>query len=109
MLGRASYAETSGTALATYALCAGLHARYLEPALEVPALRAYRALLAGLERRTGGLSMGDISTATMPYPSWAYALIPRVRDAPHGVAALILAGIAAAARWPGATSAAPKW
>jgi len=109
VLGRASYAETSGTALATYALCAGLHARYLEPALEVPALRAYRALLAGLERRTGGLSMGDISTATMPYPSWAYALIPRVRDAPHGVAALILAGIAAAARWPGATSAAPKW
>jgi hypothetical protein len=28
-------------------------------------------------------------------PAWAYALIPGVRDPPHGVAALILAGIAA--------------
>ena len=96
VLGRASYQETSGTALVACALFAGLHAGYLEPALEAPALRAYRALLAGLERRAHGTSMRDISTLTMPYPSFGYALVPRVRDAPHGVAALILAGIAAA-------------
>jgi unsaturated rhamnogalacturonyl hydrolase len=95
VLGRASYEETSGSALVAYALFSGVHAGYLPPALEAAALRAYRALLAGLERRSDGRSMSGISTATMPYPEWVYALIPRVRDAPHGVAALILAGTAA--------------
>jgi unsaturated rhamnogalacturonyl hydrolase len=95
VLGRTSYEETSGSALIAYALFSGVHAGYLAPILEVAASRAYRALLAGLERRSDGPSMSGISTATMPYPAWGYALIPRVRDAPHGVAALMLAGIAA--------------
>jgi rhamnogalacturonyl hydrolase YesR len=94
-LGRASYEETSGSALVAYALFTGLRAGSLTPALQAPASRAYRALLAALERRSDGPSMPRVSTATMPYPAWAYALIPRVRDPPHGIAALILAGIAA--------------
>ena len=97
VLGRASYPETSGTALVAYALFAGVEAGYLSPELEAHADEAYRALLGGLERRSDGVSMRDISTATMPYPEWAYPLVPRVRDAAHGVAALILAGIAAPA------------
>jgi unsaturated rhamnogalacturonyl hydrolase len=98
VLGRPSYAETSGTALCAYGWLAGLDAGYLPEAFEEPAERAYRALIGGLERRPDGLSMRDISTATMPYPSWGYAFIPRVRDASHGIAAMILAGIAAARR-----------
>jgi len=98
VLGRPSYPETSGTALVAYALMAGLEAGHLPSGLEEPAKRAFRALVAGLERRASGTSMRDISTATMPYPAWGYALIPRVRDAAHGVAAMILAGIAAARR-----------
>jgi unsaturated rhamnogalacturonyl hydrolase len=98
LLGRASYPETSGTALVVYALFSGLTAGYLPPALAEPATRAYRALVRSLERRPDGPSLRDISTATMPYPAWAYALIPRVRDAPHGVAAMLLAGIAAGER-----------
>ncbi len=98
VLGRASYPETSGTALLACALLRGVDAGYLPAELAAPAERAYRALLGRLERRAGGRSMRDISAATMPYPAWGYALIPRVRDAPHGVAAMILAGIAAANR-----------
>ncbi len=97
VLGRASYEETSGSALVAYALFCGVRDGYLAPALEAVASRSYRALLSGLEQRRDGKSMPGISTATMPYPAWVYALIPRVRDAPHGVAALILAGIAASA------------
>jgi unsaturated rhamnogalacturonyl hydrolase len=104
VLGRASYEETSGSALVAYALFSGVHAAYLAPTFDAPAARAYRALLGGLERRSDGPSMSGISTATMPYPAWAYALIPRVRDAPHGVAALILAGIAAAGSTRAATA-----
>lgn len=98
VLGRPSYPETSGTALVAYALLAGVDAGHLPSRFAEPAMRAFRALVAGLERRSGVTSMRDISTATMPYPAWGYALIPRVRDAPHGVAAMILAGIAAARR-----------
>jgi unsaturated rhamnogalacturonyl hydrolase len=109
VLGRPSYEETSGSALCAYALLRGRAAEYLGPALEAPAARVYRALLERLEQRRHGMSMRQISTATMPYPAWGYALIPQVRDAPHGVAAMILAGIAAsrastapsAARTPG--------
>jgi unsaturated rhamnogalacturonyl hydrolase len=98
VLGRSSYPETSGSALVAYALLSGLDAGHLPSAFEEPAMRAYRTLVIGLDRRAGGTSMRDISTATMPYPAWGYALIPRVRDAPHGVAAMIFAGIAAARR-----------
>jgi len=103
VLGRASYEETSGSALVAYALFRGLRAGYLPPALEASAARAYGALLAALERRSDGTSMTGVSTATMPYPAWAYAFIPRVRDAPHGIAALLLAGIAAGFLAPRAT------
>lgn len=101
VLGRPSYAETSGSALVAYGLLAGLEAGYLPASLEAPALRAYRALLTRLELTPHGRSMPDISAATMPYPAPVYRLIPRVRDAPHGVAAMILAGIAAAPAAPG--------
>jgi unsaturated rhamnogalacturonyl hydrolase len=94
-LGRASYEETSGSALVAYAFFTGVRAGTLTQAFQAPASRAYRALLAGLERRSDGPSLAGVSTATMPYPAWAYALIPRVRDPPHGIAALILAGMAA--------------
>lgn len=97
-LGRPSYPETSGTALIAYALLAGIRAGHLPFSFDEPALRAYRALLAHLERRPSGLSILGVSGPTMPYPSWAYGLIPRVRDAPHGIAAMVLAGIAAAGR-----------
>jgi len=96
VLGRASYAETSGTALVAYGLFTGVEAGYLAPSLAAPASRAYHALASGLDPGPYGRSMRGVSTATMPYPVWIYGLIPRVRDAPYGVAALILAGIAAA-------------
>jgi unsaturated rhamnogalacturonyl hydrolase len=96
VLGRPSYPETSGSALVAYALLAGARAGYLPNSFVEPGNRAYRAVAARLERGTNGMSMPDISTATMPYPVWIYPHIPRVRDAPHGVAAMILAGIASA-------------
>jgi unsaturated rhamnogalacturonyl hydrolase len=98
VLGRASPPETSGTALIAYALLAGVRAGHLPSSFDEPAARAYRSLLAQLERRPGGLSMIGISGPTMPYPSWGYALVPRVRDAAHGIAAMVLAGIAAGGR-----------
>jgi rhamnogalacturonyl hydrolase YesR len=88
----------SGTALSAYALISGVGAGLLPPALEEPAIRAYRALVARLERRASDMSMPGISAGTMPYPVWAYALVPRLRDAKHGIAAMVLAGIAAAGR-----------
>jgi len=101
VLGRASpetYPETSGTALVAYALFAGVRAGHLPSSFDEPATRAYRALLTALERGPSGVSMPGISGPTMPYPSWGYRLVPRVRDAAHGIAAMLLAGIAAAER-----------
>jgi unsaturated rhamnogalacturonyl hydrolase len=98
VLGRPSYSETSGTALVAYALFAGVRAGHLPPSFDEPAARAYRALLAQLERGPSGVSMPGISGPTMPYPSWGYGLVPRVRDAAHGIAAMLMAGMAAAGR-----------
>jgi hypothetical protein len=52
--------------------------------------------MAHLETRHGRVTMPDISAATMPYPLLGYTLLPRVRDATYGVAAMILAAIARA-------------
>jgi unsaturated rhamnogalacturonyl hydrolase len=95
VLGRSTYVETSGSALCVYGVLSGVHAGHVAPALRTPALRAYAALVDRLERRRNGVSMPDISGPTMPYPLWVYGLIPRLRDAPHGIAAMVLAAIAA--------------
>ncbi|HEY3595688.1 MAG TPA: glycoside hydrolase family 88 protein, partial [Polyangiaceae bacterium] len=95
VLGRPSYEETSGSALCAYGLFQGVRDGHLPASFVEPATRAYRTLLQRLEKRNGRLSLRDVSAATMPYPIWVYPLIPRVRDASHGIAAMILAGMAA--------------
>lgn len=95
LLGRASYVETSGTALCAYGLLAGVNGGYLPAALREPGARAYRAVLTRLQSSAAGTSLPEVSAATMPYPAWVYPLLPRVHDATYGVAAVLLAALAA--------------
>jgi unsaturated rhamnogalacturonyl hydrolase len=96
VLGYPSYAENSGTALVAYAMLAGRRDGHLPASFETSGQRAFDALLAHLETRHGRVTMPEISAATMPYPLVGYTLVPRVRDATYGVAAMILAAIARA-------------
>jgi unsaturated rhamnogalacturonyl hydrolase len=91
-----SYAESSGTALVAYAMLAGRRDGHLPASFETSGQRAFDALVAHLETRRGRVTMPGISAATMPYPLVGYTLVPRVRDATYGVAAMILAAIARA-------------
>jgi len=86
-----TYEETSGTALCAYALAKGARLGWLDPTMAHVARRALGRVTARLQSAAHGYSMPAISAPTNPMPGWAYGLVPRVRDAPWGVGAYLLA------------------
>src|SRR5262249_33812750 len=86
-----SYEEASGTAMCAYALARAARRGWLPEAMGAAARRALASVTARMEAARGGFSMPAISAATNPMPGAAYALVPRVRDAPWGVGAYLLA------------------
>lgn len=89
-----SYLESSGTALAAYGLLVGSQQGWLGPEARQAGEKAYLGLLGRLEATVQGPSMPEISHHTMPYSFLGYRLVPQRSDLPHGLAALILAGVA---------------
>jgi unsaturated rhamnogalacturonyl hydrolase len=86
-----SYDETSGAALCAYALAKAVRLRLLPASMQDVAHRARAHVTALLEPAPGGLSLPGVSAATNPMPAFGYRLVPRVRDAPWGVGAYLLA------------------
>ena len=90
-----TYLETSGTALCAYGLLRGVQQGVLDPAMGSAGERAFLGVLDRLQARPDGPSMPETSGNTMPYGLFGYSVIPQQHDTPYGLAALILAGIAA--------------
>jgi rhamnogalacturonyl hydrolase YesR len=86
-----SRAESSGTALAAYALARGARRGWLPPSMASAARRALAHVASRVEQSAAGVSLGEISAATNPMPGWGYPLVPHVRDASWGVGAFLLA------------------
>lgn len=97
----ASYEESSGSALAAYALAKGARLGVLGPDARARARHAFAALTARLARRhDGDLSVTGTSGATDPTPAWIYALVPQEDDVDYGAGAyLLLASELAAESW----------
>jgi unsaturated rhamnogalacturonyl hydrolase len=86
-----SRAESSGTALAAYALARGARRGWLPTSMALVARRALAYVASRVEQSAAGVSLGEISAATNPMPAWGYSLVPHVRDASWGVGAFLLA------------------
>jgi unsaturated rhamnogalacturonyl hydrolase len=91
------YPEASATALIAAAWIRAAAAGWLSPEYGTAGARAFRALVASLQTRRGGLSLPGVSGPTIPlplFPRAGYRLVPRFRDLPYGLAALGFAAIA---------------
>jgi rhamnogalacturonyl hydrolase YesR len=97
----AGYSESSGSALAAYALAKGARLGYAPPGARAAARHTFEALVARLKRQPDGFSMTQISGATDPFPAWIYPLVPRGSDKDYGVGAfLLLASELSNETWP---------
>ena len=86
----ASYAESSGSALAAYALAKGARMGLAPAGARAKARHAFEALVARLERRTDGFAVAGVSGATNPTPMWIYTLVPRTADKDYGTGSFLL-------------------
>lgn len=97
----AGYSESSGSALAAYALAKGARLGVLPQSMRANARRTFEALTARLKRTPDGLAVTGTSTATNPYPEVLYAWIPVKDDVDYGIGAyLLLASELANESWP---------
>lgn len=87
----ASYQETSGSALAAYAIARAARLGVIAPGLRDRARATLRSLTARLRPRPAGMSVTGTSISTNAWPSaiW-YRLTPRRDDADWGVGAYLL-------------------
>jgi unsaturated rhamnogalacturonyl hydrolase len=92
-----SYRESSATALVAAGWMHALRRGWLDEGFREPALKAFRSVADSLERSPGGrLAMPEISGPTIPlplFPRAGYRFVPKGKNIPYGLAALILAGI----------------
>ncbi|MEZ6184799.1 MAG: glycoside hydrolase family 88 protein [Planctomycetota bacterium] len=85
-----SYQETSGSALAAYALARAAHRGYLGPQALEAAKRTFKNLAARLEARRVGATLPGTSIATSAWPRALYRLVPKQDDVDYGVGAFLL-------------------
>ena len=89
-----AYAETSGSALCAYGLMKGARLGVLPDDHAIAGARALHAASRAVDLDApDGAALRGVSGPTMPYPLLGYALVPRVRHAPWGTAAFVLAAL----------------
>jgi unsaturated rhamnogalacturonyl hydrolase len=98
VLGRPTYRESSATLLVAGGWMRGLARGWLDEAYRVPAIAAFESVADTIRpgRRGGSPELPEISGPTIPlplFPFLGYALLPRGRNLPYGLAALILAAL----------------
>ncbi len=92
-----SYRESSATALVAAGWMHAIRRGWLDDSYREPALRAFRSVVDTVAcAPDGSLAMTEISGPTIPlplFPRAGYRFVPIGKNIPHGVAALIFAGI----------------
>lgn len=85
-----TYQESSGSALAAYAVAKAARKGYIAPGLRARARPTLRSLVARLRPRPAGMSVTGTSTATSVFPEVFYRFIARKDDVEWGVGAFLL-------------------
>lgn len=82
--------ETSGTALAAYALAKAARLGVLEPKARTAAEAAWAGLCGALVPRKRGMTLGGISAPSIPGPAAVYRHTPRLAGLAYGVGAFCM-------------------
>ena len=98
VLGEPAYRESSATLLVAGGWMRGLARGWLDESYREPALGAFESVAGAIRSglRGGVPELPEISGPTIPlpvFPCLGYALLPKGKNLPYGVAALILAAL----------------
>jgi len=91
-----TYREASATALIASGWLHGVRCGYLEEKYKPAAVKALEAIINNLEYENRRVYMTEISGPTIPlplFPYLGYRFVPRRKNYPYGIAALIFAAI----------------